>query len=186
MRLDNIQKPCTFWYEDHDENKIPYEQTDAYNLTKKGWKSQHMLYPIIREEICLANGKKDRLPVKILEWLLRKMPRSWKSTTTISHYHYAGIYEIIKYLVEQRVFSFREATVAASKMCDRCEDLCMSDLGNAQCRTPYYDICEYCDMIDPGYTDMRRVQACYSTMKHNGDISKAFNNCRMNGAYIKA
>lgn len=179
--IDKITPPCTFYYEDIDGNFVPFDYQKGMPDHDKPWHAQHSKGVLVQHSICFGkrNKKLDAWPVRLLKWLLRKAPQSWKKSDISMSFHSTinSAYPIIKYLVEQRQFRFNDACVVASEMCGRCSDICEGDI-NGTTVIPNYNLpnvyCKFCDIIDPQYVFYRRVWACYRTMRMEGDVAKAY------------
>lgn len=89
-----------------------------------------------------------------------------------------GGFPIVKYLVEQRNFTFNEACIIYSQMCEKCANHCLYELGDLQHKVNYNNIkmlCEHCETIDPEHYYCQRTMACYRALKNGDDIEKTFN-----------
>lgn len=188
--IDKIKAPSTFYYEDCDGEKFNYDP--KLGLPDKEWYAQHIKSVIVRHDICFGNRNKknkDLFPVRMLKWILCKMPNSWKRAdpsmsfnSTVYH-----SYPLVKYLVENKQFSFNNACVVASELCGRCYELLKGNmLGNPE----VYDYsilntaCDYCEQIDPEYILRRRVWCCYRSMKLKGDVKSAYDKISVYGSEL--
>ena len=186
MKLDNIDKPCTFYYEDEQGNNIPFEFTDGFPHAK--WYAQHLKCVEVHHTLCFGSSgraEKDMWPIRAIKWILKSMPVKWKKPQPAMSFS-ATIncsYPIVKYLVEQRKWSFNEACVLSADLCERCLNLILDDLGSQQnMGSSYYTNihsthCDYCEVIDAEYYLRHRVWCCYRTLKLGGSITKAFKEC---------
>lgn len=184
MQIDNLPKPCTFYYEDVEGNNIPFEFADGF--PDKKWHAQHSKFVQVNENICFgSNGsnKKDLWPVKVIKWILDKMPASWKKPQISMSFESTinCCYPIIKYLVENIHWSFNEAAVAASDLCERCLNIALWQIeGDTTAHAQYLSNsrtrCDSCKYIDPDYYSKQRVKACYKAMSKKENIKKAFKN----------
>jgi len=181
MKLDKISKPKTFWYEDKEGQEIPYDTRQGFPDDFEGGEMyQHYRGVEVRHSIC-KQYKEPAWPVKALKWMIREMPNSWQGN---SSQVYAGSstvgpsYPVIKYLIEHDGFSFNEAVVAFSLMCERCINYYLVVLANEQVSPDYFDTvntsCEYCKEIDPPHYQKRKLWACYRTMKLGGDVKRSW------------
>ena len=177
--IDKLKPPCLFYYEDTEGNNIPYDLVNDPPNHPRKWYAQHSLDVSARHEICFGFYKKDLWPIKFMKWLMRKMPESWKRADKFGYSSHTihGGFPMVKYLVEQRGFSFTEACVTCGNMCGRCQDICEADI-NGTTYVKDYTLpnthCQSCDILDPDYINYRRVWACYRTMKLGGDVAKAY------------
>lgn len=186
VKIDSISKPKTFWYEDLDGNEIPWDiySDDPFPSNYKQKEVyQNCVGLEVRHSVCKQHSD-PAWPIRLMKWIIKKMPNSWKGNPSEI---YAGsttincCYPIVKYLVENRGFSFNEAAVAASQMCERCMNLCLVELANEQVSPGYFDRissthCKYCKEMDPEYNNKHRVWCCYRTFKLGGDVAKAYKN----------
>ena len=190
MHIDNLPKPCTFYYEDVDGNNIPFELTEGFPHTK--WCAQHFKNVEVHHSICFGSdgsSRKDKWPIRFLNWVIYKMPASWKKpkktidfSSTIS-----CCYPIIKYLVDNRKWSFSEACVASKELCERCLNLALDEVGSIQnMGNKYYTnikhntSCEYCKIMDPIHFNKRRMFCCLKTFENGGDVRKAYKELSIN------
>ena len=181
MRLDNVKEAETFWYEDSDGNHV--KATSTYEAESYPVKTQHMLFPVV-EHIVRGDGfKGDKWPIRALKWMISKMPSSWKKdlreySSNINIYD--EMFPIIKYLIDMRNFSFRDATAIAAELCTNCRDITYSEITNTITGKSIaeYDSCKYCKDIDPRHYNITRTTACYMTYANSGDVSWAFENRR--------
>lgn len=183
MKIDLIENPCTFWYEDVQGNKIPFDFSKGFPDFK--WHAQFSKGVSVQENICFGqrNGK-DLWPVRFLKWLLWKCPSRWKKPTTSMSFNSTinNCWDVIKYLKEQRGFSFNDSCVVASELCDHCGSIIEWELKGEDPNSPNNQAylktcrshCNYCKVIDPSYYLYRRVWACYRTLKLGGDITRAY------------
>ena len=174
--IDKISPPDTFYYEDTDGNMVPYDYQKG--MPDRKWHAQHSKHVIVQHSICFGTDSSDKWPVRLLKWLLKKMPSSWNKQWSMTfNATINSAYPMVKYLVEQRQFRFNDACVAVSEMCGRCGDICEGDM-NGVVIVPDYKwpnmYCKFCDVIDPEYVAWRKVWSCYRTMKMKGDIAKAY------------
>lgn len=181
MKLDEIPVPDTFWYEDEKGNRVDDKIFHGGGQEKSKW-IQNSEYVVVRSSTFYV-GTKPKLPVRILKWLLAKVPDSWKgdSWELTQSASINGSFPIIKYLIEERDFNFNEACVAASRMCDRCINLCCwecedDDIDAA--KQDYLDTinttCDYCKIIDITHYNRVRTLYCYKTLKYGGNVAKAY------------
>jgi len=197
MRIDLIDKPCTFHYEDKDGNSIPFDLQQGF--PGKGWHAQFSKSLLVHESICFNDDGKDLLPVKFAKWLinmgkqlLRKMPDSWKKTGGSMSFNSTinSAWPIVKYLKEKRGFTFHDACVVASELCDHCGSIIEWELADQDPNSPANQAylktcrshCKNCKTIDPEYFIRRRMWACYRTLKLEGDIGKAYKEISANAA----
>jgi hypothetical protein len=183
-RLDNLPKPCTFYYEDTEGNNIPYDRTSCAHPTVK-WAAQHSKSVEVHESICFGSSvrsNKDAWPVRAIKWVLYHAPASWKkpvSCITFNSSINCG-WPIIKYLVEKRKWSLNEAGVAASELCERCLNRVLDDIGGVQqpMGQQYYDAahtsCKSCQYIDLEHYNKVKMKAAYQALKHGENIAKCF------------
>lgn len=185
MRLDSLPKPDTLWYEDKNGDKLDVDISHGHpDFPKDTEWYQHHEWACVRYSVCTRSSK-PKWPVRILSWLIKRMPDKWQGNssqigsgeTTIN-----CMYPVIKYLVEQRDWSFNLACVASSRLCSRCMNICLwecegHDLSSEQ---HYLDttktVCQYCKYIDPEHLNKYRVWCCYRTLKLGGDIAQAYKN----------
>ncbi len=116
MKLDNLPRQDLLWYQDQDGNK--FDQSTWDSLPKDSSKTwyQHLLEPSVRHNVYQGHIKK-KWPVRLLKWMINRMPTSWhgqslliySSGTTIN-----CIYPIVKYLVENKGWHFSEACAVGS------------------------------------------------------------------------
>lgn len=186
MKLDNINEPRTFWYEDQDGNDVPFEWGDVPKV--EGGCYQHSVNMEVSHSIC-TQFEDPAWPIRFLKWLIKKMPNSWKGspsqlcrgTSTIN-----GCYPIVKYLVEKRDFSFNDAAVVASQLCERCMNICLWELeGHDLTLEESYlsnttTFCDYCKDIDAAYEQQHKLWCCYRTYKFGGDVAKAYRDISVN------
>jgi len=174
-----------FYYEDIDGNFIKAVNGVAIQYPVE---SQHILFPVV-EQSKLASAHSARWPVAFLNWIINKMPYSWQRRgphRPSRNYNLCdSSFEIIKYFVDTRRFSFRSAAVIAGTMCQNCEESCLAFVKG---RPPpkfieYFGACNYCDIISPGSVNKFRAKACYSTFKYGGDVARAYREVCVNGKY---
>lgn len=185
MKLDAISKAKTFWYEDQHGNDVPFDLNQGMPDNNDKLKlTQHTRILEVRETI-YGSSKEAAWPVRMLKWLIKIMPNSWKGhgpqlwgfSTTVG-----CNYPIVKYLVEKRNFGFNEAAVTASILCERCMNICLWECeGRDLALEESYlksskTYCKYCDEIDEDYARQHKMWACYRTMKLGGDVGKAYKN----------
>jgi hypothetical protein len=181
MRLDNLDKPKHYWYEDLDGNEIDWDWKsnnpfpDNYS---EGEVYQHCISLEVSHSICKQH-KKPAWPIRMLKWLISKMPNSWQGNPSqifVGHSTIGSAYPIIKYLVENRKFRLDEAAILASKLCERCYNVCLKELGDKSIqinyRTPNVN-CSSCKYIDPDYNQRHKLWCCYRTFKLGGSVKKA-------------
>jgi hypothetical protein len=183
MRLDNLQEPITLWYTLEDGTKVvvPPELCEFPN----GWRYQYCKYPTVVESIC-TSSKQPKWPIRFFKWIMSRMPDSWKGNVSQVARGETGInclYPVIKYLVEQRKWSFHDSCVAASNLCERCMNICLWECDNDQTAHQQYlsnstTICDSCKHIDPDYYEQKRVKHCYKTMAKQGNVALAYKNIR--------
>ena len=177
--VDVIKPPPLFYYEDVYGNKVPFDWIKG--MPDKEWHAQHSITLLVQHSMVFGkiDKEKDLWPVRMIKWLLKNMPDSWKKSSISMNFNtnIGSGFELVKYLVEERKFSFNEAGGAVSIMCGRCREICESNIEN---RLPIFNDrwpnqhCSYCDEIDPEYVMWRRVWCCYRTAKMTGDVSKAY------------
>lgn len=185
MRLDNIPKPCTFYYEDTEGNNIPFDMKKDMFPPSGKWHAQHSKYVQVQESICFgSSGKanKDKWPVKFINYILYKLPASWKKVHPCMTFNSTinCCWPIVKHLVENRKWSFNEACVASADLCERCLNRVLDDIGGIQVamNQHYYDTvntsCKNCVYIDPDHYERRKVKAAYKAFKHGANIKECF------------
>lgn len=184
MQVDNLPKPDVLWFEDEDGNKIDVDVSHGMPDFPDGQKwYMHTKYPIVRHKINTC-GVPDKWPVKCLKWVINKCPSNWKGNPTNVYASNTSIsfsYPLVKYLVENRNWSFDEAVIMASNLCERCFNIaCWScegyDYVNSQQRylTNTRTYCRYCKYFDPDYDTRHRLWCCYRTFNHKGNVEKAW------------
>lgn len=180
MKLDKLTKPETLWYENEQGEKIDW---DIRNMVHPecyydGGVYQYSQNVVVTQSIC-RQYQEPHWIVRTLYWLIRKMPDKWQkissqvyeSQTTIN-----SSYKIIKYLVEQRNFSFSDACIISSRLCERCCNVCECELAGQQYNSWSNTHCDYCKVIDPDYDMKHKLWCCYRTFKLDGDVAKAYKN----------
>ena len=189
-RIDSLSKPCTFYYEDVKGNNIPYELTDVVPHEK--WYAQHFKNVEVHHSICFGadgSSKKDKWPIRFLNWVIYKMPASWKKPVKSLNFSSTinCSYPIIKYLVDNKQWSFNEACVASKELCERCLNLALDEVGSFQNMGSQYYMnikhptsCEYCKIMDPIHFNKRRMFCCLQTFKVGGDVGKAYRELSIN------
>lgn len=182
--VDKISPPCTFYYEDTDGNEVPFDYQNG--MPDRIWHAQHSKGVLVQHSIVFGDVREDKWPVKVLKWILYKLPESWRKSSSMSFNTTINSgYPMIKYLVEQRGFRFNEACVAVSTMCGRCGDICDNEINGLPVSLDYKwpnQYCSYCNVIDPEYVMRRRIWCCYRTMKMGGDVAKAYKDISPNSA----
>lgn len=175
VSLDKIPEPSNFWFEDADGKKIEW---NIYNSSfPHNWAEMHSKNLLIQYSIHFNNLKRtqDHWIVRFLNLVLEKLPRSWKAHNNLKFE--SGInhsYWLVKYLVEQRKFSFWHACVVASDMCSRCQNICEAEISNTANNKVHETnvCCHYCKFIDPGYLEQRRIRMCYLAYKNNLNVKE--------------
>lgn len=185
MKLDIIDKPKTFWYEDQFGNDVPFDTNAGMPDLDPGDNirlTQHISSLEVRDTVW-ASHNPAAWPVRALKWMMRVMPDKWKArgpqvmgfSSTIN-----GGYAIIKHLIENRDFTLNDAAVVAARMCERCYNICSwecegHDLALEQ---RYLDTCntwcKYCIDIDSDHHQRKKLWCCYRTLRLGGDVSKAY------------
>ena len=186
MRLDNLPKPETFWFEDKGGNKLYVDTSHGMpDFPEAQTWYMHSYTAEVRHSVC-TKRKDAKWPIRFLKWLIRHSPNNWKETpsevyegsTTIG-----VLYPPVKYLVENRGWNFSDAIVAASNLCERCMNIAIweaeeHDLSLEQrYLSSVNTYCNSCKYIDPDYAERHRVWCCYRTFKlGGGDVAKAWKN----------
>jgi hypothetical protein len=185
MRLDNIkEKPETLWYEDEHGTRIPFDlNTGSLKLEYPHCVSyQHSERVAVIHSIC-TGYESPKWPIRFLKWAIRKMPNSWQghnSQIASGESTIHCLYPIIKYLIENRDFTFDEACVTAANLCEDCMNKCLRELegrdlsGFKHAETS----CKYCEVIDPDHFEQRRVKGCYLAYCDGESVSEAYKNGR--------
>ena len=186
MKIDNIPKPISFWYELEDGSKsigVP----DGPRAIPKNWKYQHSVNLEVSYSIC-APTKSPKWPIKILNWIIAHAPNEWRGNYSQIYCDHSTInhdYLVIKYLVEQRKWSFHDACIALANLCSRCNNICSWECEGddnyalqKQHLSTMNTQCEYCQFIDPNYYEQNRIKHCYKTMKKGGNTASAYKNLR--------
>lgn len=187
MRLDNIPKYRTLWYEDEHGNEIDFDFKHGFpdfkNIT--GDVYQHSDSAVVSHSINLCNNMQDdKWPVRFLKWLMNKMPSSWharkshvlRGETTIN-----CVYPIVKYLVEERDWSFPEACVAGSNLCERCLNIALWELEGTDLDTEEYYLnttnthCMYCKHIDYDHHAKYVPKAMYRAFARGDNLQMEYN-----------
>jgi hypothetical protein len=176
MRLNNLQKPCTFYYEAADGALVPFELTEGFP-TK--WYAQHSKGVEVRHSICFGTFNKDNWFVRALKWIIANSPNSWKKDTSNLAFSTTinCCYPVVKYLVENRNWSFNDACVAAGDMCENCLNQCLSELEGLKC-PPSNTHCLSCKAIDPAHHYDYITRRMYRAMKNKENIIEIWSSFR--------
>jgi hypothetical protein len=179
MRLDKIPDPETFWFEDSKHKKIEHNIWSNTPPFPANWYSMHSKSLQVNYSVYYHDQREsDHFVIRFLNWLLSKMPAKWyrrqapvKIESSISH-----SWILIKYLVDNRKFSFYDASVTVSEMCGRCLGMCENELnGKNFVYATNHGCCKYCSVIDPGYLECRRIHSCYRAyFKNNQNIQEVW------------
>jgi len=168
MKIDLIPKPCTFYYEDVNGENIPYELTECHH--PQNWHAQHSKNVIVQHSINFAGRTNDAWPIRMLKWVIQKLPNKWKRDCEFSMACTINCgFPVIKYLVDRRGFRFYEACVAYSDLCERCSNMVEDEANGVIGQT--YDsrtYCKYCKVIDPEYAMRYKVWRVYRAFKYIG------------------
>lgn len=186
MKLDIIDKPKTYWYEDLDGNEIPWDINGPGNPFPDNYEDgevyQHSVGLEVHHSIC-KEFKNPAWPIRILKWVIKKMPNSWQGNPCQLYAGHSTIgsgFSVIRYLIENRDFTLDEAAIAYSNMCERCMNICSWEVeGHDLTLEESYlkssrTHCDYCEVIDSVYDQQKKLWCCYRTMKLGGDVSKAW------------
>jgi len=192
MRLDNLPEPETLWYEDQNGEKMDFDLSLGCPESKEGQTLyQHSESACVRQTIC-GDYKEAKWPIRFLKWLSRKMPNSWQGragTLAAGETTINCLYPVVKYLVEERDWHFSDACVSASRLCERCMNICLWECeGHDYINKEQHYLssaktyCRHCNDIDQDYAERYRVWCCYRTLKLGGGVSKAWNEITVDSA----
>lgn len=181
MRINNLPKPETIWFEDKDGNKLDWSLSSSPDMPE-GWEYQISYNTVVTESIC-GHSQDPKWPVKFLMWLIKVMPKKWQKITSQRMQFSSTIncvYPIVKYLVEKKKWSFNDACIASANLCERCLNICLWEIEGQDLRFHKFYLdkthttCKSCCYIDPDYLEQRKVKACYRALKYNKDIKQAW------------
>ena len=189
MRIDNIPKYRTLWYEDEKGDELDFDISHGFPDMKniEGDVYQHADSLVVTHSICLCNnGRKDKWPVRFLKWALKKLPYSWKSRGDSGGMIGRGettlncAYPIVKYLVEQRKWHFAEACIAAGNLCERCMNIAIWEAeGEDMAQHEHYmrvtnTHCLYCRHMDPEHHNRYVMKVCYRKYAREEDVTEEY------------
>ena len=191
MRMDNIPKPKFLWFEDVNGDILDVDTSHGMpDFPDEQKVYMHTKILEVRHYIN-TSGVPDKWPVKFLRWLIKKCPNSWVGYSGEMGWGGTTIrcmFPAIKYLVENNGWSFDEAAIASSDLCERCMNICLWECEGRDLELEEHYLsnarthCSYCKYIDPAYDERYRVWCCYRTFKMEGDVSKAWHDLHINSA----
>jgi len=106
--IDNVPNFESLWYEDVDGNVLDFDPIiDDVKYTQKFYQVTNFL-EVSSSMHSGNNRRKDNFVVRFLKWLLKNAPSSWHSDSSNIRFNTTinGSWPVVKYLVEQRNWSF--------------------------------------------------------------------------------
>jgi hypothetical protein len=179
MRIDQVSKPCTFYYESETGENIPFELTDGFPELK--WHAQHSKGVLVQHSICFGSRPgKDLWIVRALKWLVDRCPDTWKKPTSSMTFNSTlnGCWPVIKYLVDQRGWDFNNACVVCGDCCERCYNIMEAEVTGQSTNTLYFNTsrthCKYCKELDPEHNYKYITWRLYRALNQKQDLKKVW------------
>ena len=179
MRIDQINPPCTFYYEDKQGNNVPFKLIDGFPNAE--WHAQHLKQVSVQHTICFGNRPgKDLWIVSALKWLLRKCPSSWrKPEPSMSMGSTVNCcWPVIKYLVDQRGWDLDDACVLCGDCCERCYNFMEAEVTGQPTNTHYFNTshthCHLCKELDPEHNYRYIIWRLYRALNQKQDLKEVW------------